>query len=96
VRFYQGALLDEVARELMIFRKVLGDFLCHEGGGSTLEGGRALCDALRCVDLFVDELIAQSIVTFAACMRPPLKTRTSIWPPPRRRRTDFQGTDDRD
>ena len=31
VRFQQGCLLDEVARELMILRRVLNDFLWREG-----------------------------------------------------------------
>src|SRR5689334_18680186 len=30
VRFQQGALIDEVARELMIFRKVVNEFLWRE------------------------------------------------------------------
>src|SRR5215210_923155 len=35
VRFHQGALIDEVARELMIFRKVFSDFLWREGISAT-------------------------------------------------------------
>ena len=30
IRFHQGALIDEVARELMIFRKVFSDFLWRD------------------------------------------------------------------
>src|SRR5437868_11437416 len=35
VRFQQGCLLDEVARELMILRRVLHDFLWREGVSAT-------------------------------------------------------------
>ncbi|HKC65762.1 MAG TPA: RsbRD N-terminal domain-containing protein, partial [Pyrinomonadaceae bacterium] len=35
VRFHQGALMDEVARELMVFRKVFNDFLWREGRNAT-------------------------------------------------------------
>ncbi|MDT4895422.1 MAG: hypothetical protein QOH25_499 [Acidobacteriota bacterium] len=89
VRFHQGALIDEVARELMIFRKVFGDFLWREGISATEGDLWELRDALRRADRFVDELIAQAIVVYAASLRPPVETRTSVWPPPRRRRTDF-------
>ena len=89
VRFHQGALIDEVARELMIFRKVFIDFLWREGI-SAIEGDLwGLRDAFRRADRFVDELIAQVVVVYAASLRPPVQTRTSVWPPPRRRRTDF-------
>jgi hypothetical protein len=89
VRFHQGALIDEVARELMIFRKVFSDFLWREGISATEGDFWELRDALRRADRFVDELIAQAIVVYAASLRPPVETRTSVWPPPRRRRTDF-------
>jgi hypothetical protein len=88
VRFQQGCLIDEVARELMILRRVLTDFLWREGVGVTEGDIRELRDALARVDLFVDELIAQAIIIYAASMRPPVRTRTPQWPPPRRRRTD--------
>ncbi|HEX8163504.1 MAG TPA: RsbRD N-terminal domain-containing protein [Pyrinomonadaceae bacterium] len=88
VRFQQGCLIDEVARELMILRRVLTDFLWREGVGVTEGDLRELRDALARVDLFVDELIAQAIIVYAASMRPPVRTRTPQWPPPRRRRTD--------
>ena len=88
VRFQQGCLIDEVARELMILRRVLTDFLWREGVGATEGDLRELRDALARADLFVDELIAQAIIVYAASMRPPVRTRTPQWPPPRRRRTD--------
>ncbi len=88
VRFQQGCLIDEVARELMILRGVLTDFLWREGVGVTEGDIRELRDALRRADLFVDELIAQAIIIYAASLRPPVRTRTPQWPPPRRRRTD--------
>lgn len=89
VRFHQGALIDEVARELMIFRKVFSDFLWREGLSVTEGDLWELRDALRRADRFMDELIAQVILVYAASLRPPVETRTSVWPPPRRRRTDF-------
>jgi RsbT co-antagonist protein rsbRD N-terminal domain len=89
VRFHQGALIDEVARELMIFRKVISDFLWREGISATEGDLWELRDALRRADRFMDELIIQVVVVYAASLRPPVETRTSVWPPPRRRRTDF-------
>ncbi|HEX8709885.1 MAG TPA: RsbRD N-terminal domain-containing protein [Pyrinomonadaceae bacterium] len=89
IRFHQGALLDEVARELMIFRKVFSDFLWREGISAAEGDLWELRDALRRADLFVDEMLAQLLVIYAASLRPPVETRTSVWPPPRRRRTDF-------
>jgi hypothetical protein len=89
VRFHQGALIDEVARELMIFRKVFNNFLWREGISATEGDLWELRDALRRADRFVDELISQVVVVYAASLRPPVETRTSVWPPPRRRRTDF-------
>ncbi|HWT01622.1 MAG TPA: RsbRD N-terminal domain-containing protein [Pyrinomonadaceae bacterium] len=89
VRFHQGALIDEVARELIIFRRVFNDFLWREGFTATEGDLRELRDALRRADRFVDELLAQVVVVYAASLRPPVATRTSVWPPPRRRRTDF-------
>lgn len=90
IRFHQGALIDEVARELMIFRKVFNDFLWREGIGATQGDLWELRDAQKRADRFVDELIAQAIIVYAASLRPPVETRASVWPPPRRRRTDFQ------
>ncbi len=89
VRFHQGGLIDEVARELIIFRKVFNDFLWREGFSATEGDLRELRDALRRADRFVDELLAQVVVVYAASLRPPVATRTSVRPPPRRRRTDF-------
>ena len=89
VRFHQGALIDEVARELMIFRRVFNDFLWRELVSATEGNLWELRDVLRRADRFVDEMIAQMVVIYAASLRPPVETRTSVWPPPRRRRTDF-------
>ncbi len=89
-RFQQGCLIDEVARELMILRSVLHDFLWREGTRNATEGDiRELRDALRRTHVFVDELLAQAILIYATSLRPQVRTRTSYWPPPRRRRTDF-------
>lgn len=95
VRFHQGALIDEVARELMIFRKVMCDFLWREGIEALDGDFWELRDALRRTDRFVDELFAQVVVVYAASFRPPVETRTSVWPPPRRRRTDFPENQER-
>ena len=89
VRFYQGLLVDEVARELMLFRQVITDFLWREGLSVRHGSLSELRDALQRANRFVDELIAQVIIVYAASLRPPVETRTSVWPPPRRRRTDF-------
>lgn len=90
VRFQQGALIDEVARELMIFRKVFNAFLWREGFKATQEDLLELRDALKRADRLVDELIAQTVVIYAASLRPAVETRSSVWPPPRRRRSDLQ------
>lgn len=95
VRFYQGLLLDEVARELMLFREVIIDFLWREGLSARQGSLSELREALRRVNRFVDELIAQVIIVYAASLRPPVETRGSAWPPPRRRRTDFPEHDKR-
>jgi hypothetical protein len=89
VRFQQGALIDEVARELMIFRRVFNDFLWRESMRATEGDLWELRDALRRADRLVDEMVAQMVVIYAASLRPPVETRSSVWPPPRRRRTDF-------
>jgi hypothetical protein len=88
-RFQQGCLIDEVARELIILRHVLIDFLWREGTVATEGDIRELRDALRRTDRFVDELLAQALLIYAASLRPQVRTRTSHWPPPRRRRSDF-------
>ena len=95
VRFYQGLLLDEVARELMLFREVIIDFLWREGLSARQGSLSELREALRRVNRFVDELITQVIIVYAASLRPPVQTRGSAWPPPRRRRTDFPEHDER-
>jgi hypothetical protein len=79
VRFHQGVLLDEVARELTAFRNVFGDFLCREGGGVIRDDGWRMCAALGLTNRFIDELIAQTIVIYATSMRPAVKTRHTIW-----------------
>ena len=86
-RFQQGCLIDEVARELMILRDVLTDFLWREGHNATEGEIRELRDSLRRTNLFVDELIAQAVLIYATSLRPQVRTRTSYWPPPRRRPT---------
>ena len=88
-RFQQGCLIDEVARELIILRHVLIDFLWREVSVATEGDIRELRDALRRTDRFVDELLAQALLIYAASLRPQVRTRTSHWPPPRRRRSDF-------
>lgn len=88
-RFQQGCLIDEVARELMILRDVLNDFLWRESKDATEGDFREVREALRRTNLFVDELIAQAVLIYATSLRPQVRTRTSHWPPPRRRRTDF-------
>jgi RsbT co-antagonist protein rsbRD N-terminal domain len=85
VRFQQGCLIDEVARELMLLRRVLIDFLWRAWVGVTDGDHRELRGAVRRTDAFVDELIAQAIITYASCLRPPVRTRVPHWPPVRRR-----------
>jgi hypothetical protein len=92
-RFQRGALIDEVARELMLFRRTVNEFLWREGMSATLGDLRELRDALKRADQFVDEMLAQAVVIYAASWRPPVETRTSVWPPPRRRKTDFPQSD---
>jgi hypothetical protein len=94
VRFYQGALIDEVARELMLFRQVFEDFLWRELFAATDENCLRLRGALRRAGRFVDEMLVQTLLTYAASLRPPVETRSSVWPPPRRRRTDRQFSGD--
>ncbi|MET0623159.1 MAG: RsbRD N-terminal domain-containing protein [Pyrinomonadaceae bacterium] len=85
-RYQQGVLVDEVARELMLLRDTLCEFLWREVPIRAEEGASSLHDALRRSWLFFDELIAQAILVYAVCLRPVVPTRGSIWPPPRRRR----------
>lgn len=93
VRFQQGCLIDEVARELMILRHVLTEFLWRERLSATEGDLRELRDALARLDLFIDEMIAQAIIVYAASLRPPVRTRSPQWPPPRRRHTDLPERD---
>jgi RsbT co-antagonist protein rsbRD N-terminal domain len=84
-RFQQGVLIDEVARELMLLRITLEEFLWQEAPG-VLEGDmRELGSVLRRSGLFIDELIAQAILVYATSLRPVVPTRGSVWPPPHRR-----------
>jgi hypothetical protein len=86
VRFQQGVLIDEVARELMLLRSTLCEFLWQEARGPAEEDARVLRDALRRVEMFFDELVTEAILVYASSLRPIVPTRGSVWPPPRRRR----------
>ena len=88
VRFQQGVLIDEVARELMLLRDTLCEFLWQHAPASVNADARELREALRRTTNFFDELIAQAILVYAASLRPVVPTRTSVWPPPRRGRRD--------
>ena len=85
-RFQQGVLIDEVARELMVLRNTLSEFLWQQAPGLALNEPREMRDALRLTAEFFDEMIAQAILVYAASLRPVVPTRTSVWPPPRRGR----------
>ena len=86
VRFQQGVLIDEVARELMLLRNTLSEFLWQQAPGLALTEPREMRGAQRLTTEFFDELIAQAILVYAASLRPVVPTRTSVWPPPRRGR----------
>jgi len=86
VRFQQGLLIDEVVRELSILRRVLNDYLWQEGSLALAGDLRALRSALQRINHFVDELVGQALLVYAASLRPRLETRSSVWPPPRRRK----------
>lgn len=86
VRFHQGVLLDEVARELMLIKDALYEFLWHEVRGVGEADTRELYDALRRTGAFFDELVGQAILVYAASLRPVVSTRGSVWPPPRKYR----------
>lgn len=83
VRFQQGVLIDEVARELMTLRAVLAEFFWEEGTRAAGGSLRSLREALRRADLFLDELIVQSLLVYAACSRPRVRTRNAVRPTPR-------------
>lgn len=85
-RFQQGVLIDEVARELMLLRGTLSEFLWQRAPGVVEEDRREMHDALRRAAQFFDELIAEAILIYAVSLRPVVPTRGSVWPPPRRRR----------
>ena len=69
-RFQQGVLIDEVARELMLLRKTLSEFLWQQAPGLALTEPREMRDAQRLTTEFFDELIAQVILVYAASLRP--------------------------
>ena len=94
-RFQQGCLIDEVARELFLLRDALNDFLWREVSNAAGGETNQLRDALRRTDVFIDELVSQTILVYAASLRPNVPTRTSTWPPPRRRKSDYRGHDER-
>ncbi|MDQ3804765.1 MAG: RsbRD N-terminal domain-containing protein [Acidobacteriota bacterium] len=85
-RFHQGVRVDEVARELTLLREVVNEFLWREGLPEAEGGLGELAAALRRANRFLDELIAQAVLIYAASLRPCVPTRDAIWPPPRRRR----------
>ena len=93
VRFQQGLLIDEVVRELSILRRVLNDYLWQEGSQALVGDVAGLRQALHRVNHFVDELIGQALLVYAASLRPRVETRSSVWPPPRRRKA-FLGEPD--
>lgn len=84
-RFQQGVLIDEVARELMLLRDTLCEFLWQEAPDVLGENARELRGVFRRTGIFFDELIAQAILVYAVSLRPVIPTRGSVWPPPRRR-----------
>ena len=86
VRFQQGVLIDEVARELMLLRGTLCEFLWQEARDLTDDDERVLHDALGRAEVFFDELVVEVILIYASSLRPVVPTRGSVWPPPRRRR----------
>jgi len=84
-RYQQGALLDEVARELMILREVTAGYLWREAPGAS--GGEVECGVLLpLLHRFFDEVIAQAILVYAVSHRPVFPTRDTVWPPARARR----------
>src|ERR1700749_2189085 len=85
-RFEQGVLIDEVARELMLLRSTLSEFLWQQAPGLALTEPREMRDAQRLTADFFDELIAPAILVYAASLRPAVPTRGSVWPPRRGRR----------
>ena len=94
VRFQQGCLLDEVARELFVLREVINDFVWRENFAATERDLRELRGALKRTNTFFDELMRQVIIVYAASLRPPVQTHSSIWYPSRRRRRTDQSSPD--
>lgn len=84
-RFQQGALIDEVARELMILRHVTNGLVWQEASVVAV-GSHEIRGALDLSNRFFDELIAQTLIVYAVSLRPTVRTRDSVWPPPRGRR----------
>lgn len=82
-RFQQGALIDEVARELSLMREILNAFLWREAAGATGDEMRELRSSLRLTNAFIDELLIQFILVYTASLRPSVPTRASVWPPAR-------------
>lgn len=68
----------------MILRQAINAFLWREVGVANDEDVQDLHKALDHADRFIDEMIMQSVIVYAASQRPPVSTRASIWPPPRR------------
>lgn len=91
VRFQQNCLIDEVARELTILRRIINEILWRESFETSDE--RDFNGAMRRANTLIDELILQVIVVYAANFRPPVTTRSSVWPPPRLRKTNFPPQD---
>ena len=60
-RFQQGVLIDEVARELMLLRDALCEFLWEEGPFVVEGDVRELRAALRRTRLFCDEYVTKPI-----------------------------------
>ena len=85
VRFQQGCRIDEVARELSVLREVINDFLWSEIHAPTERDWRDLQAGLKLTNTFFDELIRQTIVVYAASLRPPVPTYASIRQPTRQR-----------
>jgi hypothetical protein len=82
VRFHHGVLIDEVARELMLLREIVNEFLWRDAAPTTTDDLMTLREALALANRFMDELLTQTLVIYATNTRPPVETRASRWPPP--------------
>jgi hypothetical protein len=78
-RFQQGILIDEVAHELSLMRKVLNAFMWREAEDSTRVELRELRSAFRLTNALIDELVFEAILVYATSERPRMRTRTSGW-----------------